>query len=105
MNHMNGNNIFGMRAEVNKLSKTLDIYKEGQKPLQFPFLWLRDNCRCEKCFHPVSLGRLFLMRNLKADIQIADVKVSGFMFVNYSYLYISLRTHIIKAKFPSYKWN
>lgn len=26
--------------------------------LTFPFTWLRDNCQCEKCFHPHSEARI-----------------------------------------------
>ncbi|XP_072015373.1 gamma-butyrobetaine dioxygenase-like [Amphiura filiformis] len=38
----------------------------------YPYVWLRDNCRCDKCFHPSSLGRLVTMANLDPDI-IPDV--------------------------------
>ncbi len=30
-------------------------------------MWLRDNCRCPECFHPVSRNRTSLMRNLRLD--------------------------------------
>merc|ERR1711884_75288 len=31
---------------------------------KYPTVWLRDNCRCPSCFHPVSRNRTILMRDL-----------------------------------------
>ena len=36
---------------------------------EFPSIWLRDNCQCPKCFHPVSKARLVLMRENHLDIK------------------------------------
>ncbi len=46
-------------------------WSDGDRPTMdcFPFVWLRDNCQCPECFHPVSKGRLFLMRDLEVDIK------------------------------------
>lgn len=27
--------------------------------LKFPFVWLRDNCLCEQCFHPTAKSRIY----------------------------------------------
>ncbi len=41
----------------------------------FPAVWLRDNCQCEQCFHPVSKARKALMKDLDFDIRPKDVWV------------------------------
>ena len=52
--------------------------KDGSVLATYPYVWLRDNCRCEKCFHPGSRSRLFLMTNLDLNIipVVADIKKS-----------------------------
>ncbi len=54
-------------------------WSDGGHPAtdEFPFVWLRDNCQCTSCFHPVSKGRLFLMRNLNMDIRPKEVFFSA----------------------------
>ena len=63
------------------------IFQCGVSPksfafIRYPTVWLRDNCRCPSCFHPVSRNRTILMRNLdlnarprKCEIDINDEKV------------------------------
>nr|XP_054762219.1 gamma-butyrobetaine dioxygenase-like [Lytechinus pictus] len=36
---------------------------------QYPYVWLRDNCRCEKCYHQVCYQRSFLMANLDPEVK------------------------------------
>lgn len=43
----------------------------------FPYIWLRDNCQCPKCFHPVSLARRVMLKDLSLSVNCADVKVSN----------------------------
>ena len=48
--------------------------KDGSAPCAFdrdeyPYVWLRENCQCPKCFHEDALGRLFLMSDLDLDIK------------------------------------
>ena len=33
----------------------------------FPYIFLRDSCQCESCFHPFTKARLVLMKDLKVD--------------------------------------
>ena len=53
----------------------LEVNWEDGERGQFPFLWLRDNCTCSDCFHPTTLSRRFLMKNLDVDITADNVKV------------------------------
>ena len=50
------------------LSVKLDGGGEGDW-LDFPFVWLRDNCQCPLCFHPVSFGRTVLLRTIDMDVR------------------------------------
>ena len=42
----------------------------------FPYVWLRDNCQCPECFHPVSQGRLLLLNDLDVEVTAAEVTLS-----------------------------
>eukprot|EP00095_Tigriopus_kingsejongensis_P000750 maker-scaffold273_size229271-snap-gene-1.25 protein:Tk00750 transcript:maker-scaffold273_size229271-snap-gene-1.25-mRNA-1 annotation:"gamma-butyrobetaine dioxygenase-like" len=42
---------------------------------KYPLIWLRDNCPCSKCFHPVSKGRLLLMKDLNLDVTPKSVEI------------------------------
>jgi len=37
-------------------------------PLQFHFLWLRDNCQCSSCIHPDSKQKLHSSGDIKSNI-------------------------------------
>ncbi|XP_071481263.1 gamma-butyrobetaine dioxygenase-like [Diadema antillarum] len=36
---------------------------------RYPFVWLRDNCRCHACYHASSKERSSLLSNLDVDVQ------------------------------------
>ncbi|KAG0714161.1 Gamma-butyrobetaine dioxygenase [Chionoecetes opilio] len=42
----------------------------------YPYIWLRDNCQCPACFHPVSLARRLMLKDLSLSINGASVKVT-----------------------------
>ena len=44
--------------------------------LTFPYVWLRDNCQCPQCWHPVSRARLFRMQQLQLNIKPKLTQVS-----------------------------
>ena len=69
----------------------------------YPYVWLRDNCQCEQCFHPSLYTRLLLVTNLDLDIapmeteikesdQTLVVKWSGKHLSNYSISWL-LKNH------------
>ncbi|XP_070566929.1 gamma-butyrobetaine dioxygenase-like [Ptychodera flava] len=43
---------------------------------RYPFVWLRDNCRCPSCWHHDARGRIILMENLDVDIEPIGVAMS-----------------------------
>ncbi|XP_070565535.1 gamma-butyrobetaine dioxygenase-like isoform X2 [Ptychodera flava] len=43
---------------------------------RYPFVWLRDNCRCPACWHQDAEGRIALIEDLNVDIEPASVTVS-----------------------------
>ncbi|XP_071533091.1 gamma-butyrobetaine dioxygenase-like isoform X3 [Panulirus ornatus] len=45
------------------------------KPDIFPYVWLRDNCRCPSCFHAPSNSRTHLIDNLDLNTQPTSVQV------------------------------
>ena len=80
--------ISSLQAQMDHSNKALVIQEEssitstGQDhhQLKFPYVWLRDNCQCKDCFHPVSKARLFLTRHL--DPNIVPKKTEGSMQKN-----------------------
>lgn len=55
----------------------LKVCWEGDKEEVYPYVWLRDNCRCPFCFHEVSHSRLIFIEetDLKAEpfsVQLTD---------------------------------
>ncbi|XP_050729637.1 gamma-butyrobetaine dioxygenase-like, partial [Eriocheir sinensis] len=43
--------------------------KWGDEDEVFPYVWLRDNCRCPACFHAASYSRLSLMADMDLQVQ------------------------------------
>ncbi|XP_070566924.1 gamma-butyrobetaine dioxygenase-like [Ptychodera flava] len=43
---------------------------------RYPFVWLRDNCRCRACWHPDTESRIALTADLNVDIQPNGITVS-----------------------------
>ena len=51
------------------LSKNLlDIELNPDTSSQFHYVWLRDNCGCEQCFHPDTNERLLVTHCIAEDI-------------------------------------
>ena len=44
---------------------------------RFPFIWLRDNCRCAKCRDPRNGQRLFDTLDLPAEPKPAEARLDG----------------------------
>ncbi|KAI6041475.1 hypothetical protein EDC04DRAFT_2565582 [Pisolithus marmoratus] len=53
-----------MRSVARSLQLTLPQINNAS----FPYLWLRDACRCPKCVHPSTLQRLHRLSDIPADI-------------------------------------
>ncbi|XP_045446547.1 gamma-butyrobetaine dioxygenase-like [Melitaea cinxia] len=46
------------------------------KVLQFPYVWLRDNCQCEKCFHSSAKSRIIDWSKFDLNVQPKNVNQS-----------------------------
>lgn len=55
------------RAVTEQAKKLIKVEWETGHQSVYPMAWLRDNCRCPKCFHPVVMARLNLMKDLKPE--------------------------------------
>ncbi|XP_071533102.1 gamma-butyrobetaine dioxygenase-like isoform X2 [Panulirus ornatus] len=43
---------------------------------EFPYVWLRDNCQCSKCFHPTAFSRLMLVDTLQLSVSPTTLQVT-----------------------------
>ena len=72
----------GIRRTVNYQSDHLGLLVEFGKgrSSKFDHIWLRDNCRCEKCFHPHTKQRQLDTYQIPLDIQPTrvDLEAEGF---------------------------
>ena len=60
-----------VEAEVALTSTAADV---GE--MRFPYVWLRDSCRCDVCFHPVVLARKMLFEDLDINVRPQSAVVS-----------------------------
>ncbi|XP_077979287.1 gamma-butyrobetaine dioxygenase-like [Glandiceps talaboti] len=44
---------------------------------KYPYVWLRDNCRCTACYHHEAQGRIALIEDLDPDVEPSHATVSG----------------------------
>lgn len=49
----------------------LNVY--GEK-LRFPFVWLRENCQCDQCFHKTAQSRIIDWSDLNLNVQPINVE-------------------------------
>ena len=56
-------------------------WSAAELPSKYPYVWLRDNCLCEKCHHPISHARNFYMKDLNLDVTPVDVDVSAYIYI------------------------
>lgn len=67
----------------------LQIIKENRTHY-FPLVWLRDNCRCENCYHGQSSSRILNWDSFNVDVKTQLVEVSGIkalMLESYCFIY------------------
>ncbi|KAK2724868.1 hypothetical protein QYM36_001366, partial [Artemia franciscana] len=51
-----------MLTKVEKCENLLHVSWKDSTKRTYPLVWLRDNCQCEKCFHPESKSRTLLLK-------------------------------------------
>lgn len=52
----------------NKTDDLLNIVIRGES-LQFPYLWLRENCQCEQCYHTSAQSRILDWSKFDLDVR------------------------------------
>ncbi|XP_038044257.1 gamma-butyrobetaine dioxygenase-like [Patiria miniata] len=57
-------------------NKQLLVSWTNGKTQIYPFVWLRDNCRCSECFHPEALNRLIQLHQIDVDVVAKSVDIS-----------------------------
>ena len=63
-------------ASVDQGSRLVKTEWSNGRKLNYPFIWLRDNCQCESCFHPSTKTRIALLRNLDLNAEPEGLQVS-----------------------------
>ena len=64
-------------AKINEQRRMVEIkFQREELPMSYPFVWLRDCCQCEDCFHPDSKARMILLEDLDLDVKPKTVNVS-----------------------------
>ena len=61
---------------LNGETKRLSVRFGDGETCEYPYIWLRDNCQCERCFHPTTLSRLIRMKEHDLAIEPAEAQVS-----------------------------
>ena len=72
---LTGVGVRGVSAVNASDKRWLEVRWEDGRTTEHPYLWMRDNCTCSDCYHPTTLSRRFLMRNLDVDLTAIDVQV------------------------------
>ena len=77
-------------VELDHDKSMLKVSFSDKETGEYPYVWLRDNCQCSTCFHPVSKSRLFLLRHLDIDVEPTKIQVINTMSSEFtSHIYCS----------------
>lgn len=66
---------FSAKAIVSKDRENLEVIVDNVVE-RFPLVWLRDNCRCDNCFHKQSSSRIINWDDFNIDVQVKSIEVS-----------------------------
>lgn len=58
-------------------SLSLSVRKDSDIESEFNYVWLRDNCPCDRCFHPDTHERILVTATIPDDIAPKLAKVDG----------------------------
>ena len=64
-------------TEVSLNKRTVSVVRRSGKKDEYHHFWLRDNCRCASCQHPVTSQRLTDTLGISADIEPSSVRQAG----------------------------
>ncbi|GJQ68900.1 hypothetical protein Trydic_g6091 [Trypoxylus dichotomus] len=64
---------FGILAKVSEDNENLEV-QNNKITDKFPLVWLRDNCKCENCFHKSSQSRIINWKEFDIDVKVKSVE-------------------------------
>lgn len=66
-------------VQVNDAKKTIVLVdgSDAKDVYEYPFVWLRDNCQCEECFHKTSLSRIINWEKFDISVSPKNVEVQS----------------------------
>ena len=65
------------KVEVSKRGEIVTLTLNGQAPVRFHAVWLRDNAHDKETRSPTNGQRLIALRDIPAGISISDVQING----------------------------
>lgn len=65
---------YSVQASISRDKEFLELKTETGVD-NFPLVWLRDNCRCEKCYHAPSTSRTIDWSHFDVNIEAKSVEV------------------------------
>ncbi|XP_033125945.1 gamma-butyrobetaine dioxygenase-like [Anneissia japonica] len=60
-------------AGLDGKNKWLNLKLDGEQSKKYPYVWLRDNCRCRECYHELSSQRLLQFSDLDIDVEANNI--------------------------------
>ncbi|CAO3593881.1 unnamed protein product [Absidia cylindrospora] len=99
----------GIKTTIQQHERQLDITLANDNATTYtlPYFWLRDHCRCPRCYHPVTRQRLVNTFGLDRDIQPTSVtcETDGLHLVwpdghtsDYAYDWVTTHGHQLNKK-------
>ncbi len=55
----------------------VEVVWDVNETTDYPYVWLRDSCLCDKCYLPTSKSRLLMMKNLDINATATHAKVQN----------------------------
>lgn len=62
-------------SQVERGDRTVNVTFADTTTSDYPYVWLRENCQCPKCFQSDAIARLFLIDDLDINIRPKEVQV------------------------------
>ncbi|NIR29053.1 MAG: DUF971 domain-containing protein [Gammaproteobacteria bacterium] len=72
-------------TELNLRPRSLVLYWSDHRESEFHYIWLRDNCRCPECLHPVTFERSLLTAAIPREVapDEARIEADGSLYVRW----------------------
>ena len=61
--------------DLTRRARSLVLRWPDERESEFHYIWLRDNCRCGECLHPVTLERSLLTAAIPRDVAPDEARI------------------------------